>query len=205
MKQSAVPKPTLGRIPLYLDYLRSLPEDAGENISATIIAKALELGEVQVRKDLGYVIGTGRPKTGHVTRELIRQLECFLGSQDSVPAILVGAGKLGRALLDYDGFQEYGLKIVAAFDVDKEKTGSTETGKSVYSLEELPAFCSAYHVRIGVITVPKEAAQNVCDQMLACGIDAIWSFAPCVLKVPDGVVLQQENLALSLAHLKQQL
>ena len=204
MKMNAVPKPTLGRLPMYLNYLKSLPGDGNEHISATTIAKELELGEVQVRKDLGLVTGTGRPKTGHVRKELIQRLEAYLSGEARVPAVLAGAGKLGRALLEYRGFEEYGLEIIAAFDCDETKTGETESGKKIFHNDRLQDICQNNQVRIGVITVPVHAAQNVCDMMVACGIRAIWNFAPCALKTPDGVIVQQENLALSLAHIKKQ-
>lgn len=204
MKLNAVPKPTLGRLPMYLHYLKSLPGSCDEHISATTIAKALELGEVQVRKDLGLVTGTGRPKTGHVRKELIQRLEEYLSGEACVPAVLAGAGKLGRALLDYEGFREYGLEIIAAVDCDIDKTGETESGKKVFHSDELCDICTENDIKIGVITVPVGAAQDVCDQMVACGIRAIWNFAPCTLKTPEGVIVQQENLALSLAHIKKQ-
>lgn len=204
MKPGAIPKPTLGRLPLYLHYLRNLPDNGDEHISATVIAKALELGEVQVRKDLGLVTGTGRPKTGHVRKDLIRKLEEYLSGENCVPAVLAGAGKLGRALLEYDGFREYGLEIIAAFDLDENRIGKTEAGKPIWHNDRLCDVCGEHRVKIGVITVPVHAAQDVCDKMVACGIRAIWNFAPCTLKVPDGVIVQQENLALSLAHIKKQ-
>ena len=203
MKMGTVPKPTLGRLPMYLNYLKSLPGSDTEHISATMIAKALSLGEVQVRKDLGLVTGTGRPKTGHVRRELIAKLEEYLSGEWLVPAILAGAGKLGCALMEFDGFKEYGLDIIGAVDSDAEKAGPTECGKWIAHNSELKEICEKYNVRIGVITVPAHAAQEACDMMIACGIRAIWNFAPCALRVPEGIVVQQENLALSLAHIKQ--
>ena len=115
LKRSEVPRATLGRIPSYLKYLKSLPQDV-RTISATSLAKGLGLGEVQVRKDLSAVSGAGRPKIGYYTAELIASLEVFLGCGDQSGAIIIGAGKLGRALLDYQGFSEYGLEILAAFD-----------------------------------------------------------------------------------------
>ena len=115
MKQPDISKATLGRIPLYLNYLRGI-RPYTENISATALAKELELGEVQVRKDLGAVSGAGSPKTGYRVEELICALKAFLYTENSEDTVLVGAGKLGRALLDYNGFLSYGMDITAAFD-----------------------------------------------------------------------------------------
>lgn len=196
---------TLGRLPAYLQYLKSLNLKENVNISATVIAKALGLGEVQVRKDLSAVSGAGRPKLGYKTTALITRLEEVLGQNAVSKAVIIGAGKLGNALLDYNGFSNYGLEIAAAFDIDEGKVGVTETGKSIFSLNTLEEYCTSEGVKIGVITVPGVAAQEICDRLVNCGVTAIWNFAPCALNVPEGIILQQENLALSLAHLKLQM
>lgn len=203
MNGGCVPKATLGRLPVYLRYLESVRE-INKNISATNIAKALGFGEVQVRKDLGAVSGEGKPKIGYNTQELIERLECYLGQNNRRQAVIVGAGKLGRALLDYDGFSDYGLEIAAAFDAEAEKITVAESGKPIYPMEEFEGFCYRSDIKIGIITVPKNAAQSVCDLMVKSNISAIWSFAPVSLHVPDSVALRQENLALSLAHLNKQ-
>lgn len=189
----------LERLPIYLNYLRSLPEDTS-NVSATSIALALGLGHVQVRKDLAKVSDEGRRRTGRSREKLIRDIEEYLDYATTTGTILVGAGKLGRALLDYDGFDEMGLNVMAGFD--RSPAGKqTEHGKAIYPMSRLELFCKCYDVRIGIIAVPAESAQEVCDMMVACGIRAIWNFAPVHLKVPDHVVLQSENLAASLASL----
>ncbi len=199
-EQKTVSRATLGRIPVYLQYLRSC---AAENptVSAASIARALGLGDVQVRKDLASVSGAGKPKIGYETAELIKRLESFLCLSRPNRAVIAGAGKLGRALLDYDGFNDYGLEIAAAFDIDPEKFGATGSGKRVYPMDRLCEFCRQQQIRIGIITVPQQAAQQVCDAMLEGGVTAIWDFAPGMVTVPEGVSLQRENLALSLAHL----
>jgi len=203
MEKSVVPKATLGRLPLYLRYLRSLPEDT-KYVSATSVAKALDLGEVLVRKDLGAISGQGRPKVGYTAEGLIASLEHFLGFDNRTPAVLVGAGRLGRALLEYDEFEDYGVRIVAAFDCDERRIGPGP-GVEIYPVERLESFCKENGVRIGIITVGASSAQQVCDQMVKSGIGAIWNFAPCALRVPKGVLLKRETLALSLAHLNHQL
>jgi len=195
--QSAISRATLGRLPAYLHYLENV---TSEHISAAAVARALDLGEVLVRKDLSLVCGKGKPKTGYDTDALTASLKAALGVNKVTPAVLVGAGKLGTALLDYSGFRDYGMEIIAAFDKDAEKSRNT-TGKPVYSMEQLRRFCQIQDVKIGIITVPASAAQSVCDQLIASGIEAIWNFSPVMLKVPQGIALQNENLALSLAHL----
>ena len=205
MERSNVTKATLGRLPQYLQFLNGLPPGQYDHISATTIAKMLSLGEVQVRKDLAAVSGLGKPKVGYHTSELIKDLEDALGCKKLTPAILVGAGKLGRALLDYNGFEEYGVQITAAFDCNEQVLRMNKTSKEILPISSLKKYCTENGIRIGIITVGSGSAQDVCDQMLEAGITAIWNFAPCQLKVPDNVLVKQENLALSLAHLNSQI
>ena len=205
MNGYSIPKATLGRLPLYLQYLKSLPVIDGTTISATAIAKRLSLGDVQVRKDLAAVSGTGKPKVGYERAKLIRDIEDHLGYEKLTNAILVGAGKLGKALLDYDGFEDFGVRIIAGFDCNEQVIHMGNTAKAIMPIRELDEFCSQNQVRLGIITVGQGSAQDVCDMMVASGITAIWNFAPCTLKVPTGVLLQQENLALSLAYLNNQI
>ena len=204
MDRSAISKATLGRLPTYLSFIRDLPPERVPYISATTIAKHLNLGEVQVRKDLAAVSGAGKPKLGYATTELVERLEECLGCHHLTPAVLVGAGRLGRALLQYDEFERYGVKIVAAFDAS-EQAILQESKTEILPMSRFASFCKDNHVAIGIITVSENAAQSVCDQMVANGITAIWNFAPCKLEVPDGILLQNEKLALSLAHLRNQL
>ena len=204
MDKCTISKATLGRLPSYLEFLRDLPPDKVPYISATAIAKHLGLGEVQVRKDLAAVSGAGKPKLGYVTAELVEKLEECLGCNQVTSAVLVGAGKLGRALLQYDEFEKYGVKISAAFD-SNERAISLGSKTEILPMNQFEYFCKNQNIKLGIITVGEGSAQAVCDQMVKSGITAIWNFAPCKLKVPIGVLLQNENLALSLAHLNNQL
>jgi len=202
MNGYSIPKATLGRLPQYLEYLRSLPE-IRRTISATAIAKALSLGDVQVRKDLASVCGAGKPKIGYETDKLITDIESHLGYKRLTNAVLVGAGKLGRALLDYDGFEDFGVKIVAGFDCNE--TVLAKGTKDILPIRDIEVYCREHDVKLGIITVGQGSAQDVCDKLVESGIKAIWNFAPVTLKVPNGVLLRQENLALSLAYLKDQI
>ncbi len=199
MKNTNITRATLGRLPIYLEYIRSYASDG--MISASAIARGLGLGEVMVRRDLSHVCGEGRPKIGYPTKTLINDIETVLGVHRCVPAIIVGAGKLGSALQGYKGFEKYGLKIVAGFDCDSKKLDIQNHEHPIFPMERLNEFCRLQNVHIGILTVPAEAAQKVCDMMLQSGITAIWNFAPRKLIVPDHVAVKQENLALSLAHL----
>lgn len=201
MKTTDVSRAALGRIPVYLKFIESLPQDV-ETVSATTIAKALGFGEVQVRKDLGAICGSGKPRIGYTVSDLKASLEYLIDSRNG-KTVIVGAGKLGRALLDYGGFSDYGLDILAAFDMDVSQNNAS--GKPILPIDGLHDFCKENNVSIGVITVPAKAAQEVCDKLCQSGIKAIMSFAPCKLTAPEGVAIQYENMALSLAHLKTQI
>ena len=205
MNGYSIPKATLGRLPVYLQYLKTLSGSHRGMISATAIAKGLSLGDVQVRKDLAAVSGAGKPKVGYETDKLIKDIESHLGYEGLTNAVLVGAGKLGRALLDFEGFEEFGVRIVAGFDCNEFAINEGNMSKPILSVRELNAFCAEHSVKIGIVTVGQGSAQEVCDMLVASGVSAIWNFAPCVIKVPEGVLLKQENLALSLAHLNNQI
>lgn len=201
----SVSKQTLERLPLYLNYLKSLPKDEVPNISATVIAEKLGLNDVQVRKDLAMISSGGRPKIGYITADLTADIERFLGYGNADRAVIIGAGHLGQALLCYQGFLDYGLDVVAAFDTDKRIIGAEFGGKQVLPIEKLPELCRRMKIRMGIITVPASAAQLVCDQLIESGIMAVWNFAPVYLKVPKDVLVQNENMAYSLAVLSKHL
>ena len=204
MERKEISKAVLKRLPGYLSYLRSIPEGNSPYISATALANALGMGEVQVRKDLAMVSDGGRPKIGYLRESLIEDISQFLGYDNTTGAILVGAGKLGQALLGYSGFSAYGLNILAAFDAQPVAEKSEE-GRPIYPMEKMESFCRTNKVLMGIITVPAEFAQSVCDQMIKSGIKAIWNFAPTHLDVPANILVQNENMATSLAVLSMHL
>ncbi len=205
MSYNSIPKATLGRLPKYLLYLKELPDIKDATISATAVAKGLSLGEVQVRKDLAAVSGAGKPKIGYKRAKLIDDIENCLGYDEVTHAVLVGAGKLGRALLDYDGFEKFGVKIIAGFDCNEKAFHIGKNSKEILPIKDICVYCKEHDVKLGIITVGQGSAQEVCDILTESGIKAIWNFAPCALKVPSGVLLKHENLALSLAHLNNQI
>ena len=204
MERKEVSKSVLKRLPGYLSYLKGLPEGTMPYISATALANALGMGEVQVRKDLAMVTDGGRPKIGYQREHLIDDIEQFLGYDNTTAAVLIGAGKLGQALLGYSGFDAYGLNILAAFDVAPSMARTVE-GKPIYPMEQLEGFCRTNKVLMGIITVPQDHAQEVCDRLIGYGVKAIWNFAPVHLDVPDHILVQAENMATSLAVLSMHL
>ncbi len=193
----------LARMPLYMSYLKKL--EGVEYISAPVLAASLDLNDVQVRKDLAAVSRRpGLPKKGFPVKGLLYDIADVLGYHNEKDAILVGAGQLGKALLSYKGFEEYGIRIAAAFDTDQ----SMVDGKTIFPVSKMKDLCGRMKIHIGIITVPAAAAQQVCDELIDCGILAIWNFAPVHLNTPSSILVQNENMASSLAllsnHLRQQ-
>jgi redox-sensing transcriptional repressor len=201
-----VSKQAIGRFPYYLKFLSELHANRQEYVSASMIASSLRLYEVQVRKDLAAVSRrAGKPGVGFPVARLIDDIKRALHYDSRNRALLVGAGHLGKALLSYRGFDDYGLEIVAAFDTDASLHGSEVSGKTIFPLERLEELRESLGVKIGIIAVPSGAAGRVCDLLVASGILAIWNFAPTYLSVPEHVLVQNENMAASLALLSKHL
>lgn len=205
MQARIVSEPTLKRLPLYHRFLKELQTAGRETVSCTDIGRDLDLDPTQVRKDLESVGIVGRPRIGYFLVKVIDGLEQFLGWKNTNDAFLVGAGSMGSALLGYHKFEQCGLKIVTAFDLDPSKIGTRIHGKHVLPLAKLPDLARRMHVLIGIITVPALEAQAVADLMIAGGIRAIWNFAPLRLRVPEQVIVHNEDLYCSLASLSQKL
>lgn len=203
---TSISRQALQRLPYYLYYLKSLYNKGMNNVSSPMIAKELRLNNVQVRKDLAAVsrIG-GKPRTGFDVEDLIQCIESYLGYNNINEAVLVGAGQLGRALLSYSGFENYGLRIVAAFDNNEKIINTKVCGKCVLPMEMLSGLCHRLSIHIGIITVPANAAQSACDKLIENGVLAIWNFAPVHLSVNDGIIVHNENVATSLAILSNHL
>lgn len=209
-KLPTLSKQALRRLPEYLNLLTALQAQGVQNVSSPVLARQLHYGEVQVRKDLAAVSSEGgRPKTGFEVGQLIRDLTSFLGFDNADSAVLVGAGQLGNALLSYDGFAACGVKILAAFDSNEALSGTRVHGKQVFPVSRLEELCRRLGAHIGIITTPASAAQEICDRLVSAGVLAIWNFAPITLSVPESILVQNENMASSLAilssHLRQRL
>lgn len=197
-----ISKATVARMPLYLHFLQEEASKGAQYISSTVIAQNISVSSVLVRKDLALVSSeAGRPRLGFAISRLIVDIEKFLGYDVLSDAVIVGAGGLGRAFLGYEGFKNNGLNIVAAFDVSEKLIGTHVLGKEILPISELDSFVKEHKIRIGIITVPKAAAQDVLNKMVEAGIKAIWNFAPAPLRAPKDVVLKTEDLAASLAML----
>ena len=198
--KSTIPVTSLQRLPVYLNYLKSL-SGTREFISSGAIAHALNMGEVLVRKDLAFTSAQGRTRVGYNTCELIAALEEYLGCNEIKNAVIFGAGGLGSALLSYGGFGNYGIRIVSAFDNNPLKKGSEVSGKPVLGVEEAPEFISRNNVKLAVICVPAKVAQEVTDILVGCNLKSILNFAPAQLTVPEGFNVLNIDVAANLAIL----
>lgn len=199
---SSISRQTLLRLPDFLNYLRLKKDEGLINISSPTIASEMRLHEVQVRKDLASVSTvSGKPKVGFNLEMLIEDIESILGYDNITDAVLVGVGHLGKALLSYEGFGEHGVKIVAGFDIKNEVVGKEISSTKIFGLDKLKDLSKRLNVHIGIIATSASSAQSVCDEMIEAGICAIWNFAPVHLKHPKGIIVKNENLAISLAVL----
>ena len=206
MSKEKISKATIARMPLYLHFLQEENSKGAQYISSTVIAQNISVSSVLVRKDLEMVSSQpGRPRLGFSVSRLMVDIEKFLGFDNLSDAIIVGAGGLGRAFLGYEGFKNNGLNVIAAFDVAENVIGTRVAGKEILPLHSLPDFVAEHKIKIGIITVPKYAAQDVLNQMVDAGIKAVWNFAPATLRAPKDIVLKTEDLAASLAILAGQL
>ena len=200
--EEKISKASIARMPLYLHYLQEESSKGAQYISSTVIAQNISVSSVLVRKDLALVSSeAGRPRLGFAVSRLIVDIEKFLGYNQLSDVVIVGAGGLGRAFLGYEGFKNNGLNVVAAFDVSEKLVGMQIAGKTVLPMRDLKAFVQEHEIKIGIITVPKHAAQEVVNMLVDAGVKAVWNFAPAPLRVPKDIVLKTEDLAASLAML----
>ena len=201
MKIAEIPRPTLERLPLYYRSLSLWKEKGVTTVSSVDIGRDVGVNVVQVRKDLAYFGEFGRPGVGYNVEYLMSELAKLLGFTISTRAVLIGAGRLGTAIVSYGGFQRYSVEVSALFDIDPDKFGQDVSGAPVKSLHELPQFLAENKIHLGIITVPAIAAQDVADVLVANGVKAIWNFAPISLQVPATVKVRNEDLAVGLATL----
>jgi redox-sensing transcriptional repressor len=194
-----VPEPTLRRLPWYLAYAQLILKEGELNISSTQIAKNIAVDASMVAKDLSYVQVTGRTRVGYDVKELVDVLEEFLGFTNSHKAFLFGVGSLGGALMHDNGLEQFGLEVVAGFDVKHELTGTNINKIPIHHLDRFVELQKKTAINIGILTVPVDKAQEVSDVMIAGGIQAIWNFTPFRIRVPENVIVQNTSIYAHLA------
>lgn len=196
--KNQVPEPVLRRLPWYLAYIKLLQARGKEVVSSTYIARSIGIDPSLVAKDLSYVNIVGKTRVGYSTDEMVEVLGKFLGFVDQHKAYVFGCGNLGAALIRDKGLYQYGLDIVAGFDTSPEVIGDDSLGVPIYDMADLDLRAED-DVRIGVLTVPVEFAQEVTDQLVANGFKAIWNFTPFRISVPEDVVVENLSMYASLA------
>jgi redox-sensing transcriptional repressor len=196
-----VSRKAIYRLSLYLRSLQTLLDNRVESVSSEILASNTGVTPAQVRRDLARFGSFGKRGFGYDVARLHTALSGVLGTNRLHPVILVGAGNLGSALANYEGFKREGFELAAAFDAHPERRAAGPLRVPVLPLDQLPAFISEHAVRIAILAVPGQVAQEVANRLCAAGIRAILNFAPVVLLVPDGVNVNNVNLAAELENL----
>jgi len=194
-------EPTLKRLPVYLQLLQKLNSEGKIYTSAPTMAAVLELDATQIVKDLSVTGIKGKPKVGYHVTELINTIEVYLGFNRRNEAFLIGAGKLGQALISYHELQDFGIRIIAAFDVDPNKVDTKYGVTPILHIEKLGELASRLGVAIGILTVPPPLAQKTAEAMVKSGIKAIWNLTPIKLKLPDNIIIQDTSMYANVAVL----
>ena len=204
MKKSSrpeIPRKTIYRLSVYLRCLARLKEKNIQTVSSEALAKVAGVKPTQLRKDLAYFGTFGTRGLGYDVGELSQMIADELGTSRLQPVILIGVGNLGLALLSYRGFEKEGFEIVAAFDVDPSRPRDKKITQPIFGIEDLPRLVQKFGVRMAILTVPAEVAQEVANTLVQCGIVGILNFSPIVLSVPEDVMVNNVNLAMELENL----
>lgn len=194
-----LPEPTLRRLPWYLAYVAMLRQEGVENVSSRTLARDLAVDASQIAKDLSFINIRGKTRIGYDVAELEAALKAYLDFGISHNAVMVGVGSLGAALMRDTGLLHYGLKIVAGIDTNPAVVGREINGIKIYSPGELPNLVEMLGIRIGIIAVPVEKAQDVADRLVDAGIKALWNFTPRRIVVADGIVVANTSIYSHLA------
>lgn len=198
-QRELIPEPALRRLPWYLAYVSLLRERKVEYVSSTQISRELNVDASQIAKDLSLLDIRGKTRIGYEVPLLEKKLEEFLGFKRRHRAVVIGAGSLGRALMQDSGLISYGLEIVAAFDIAPALVGTVQNGIRVYDMSALKEEMSRLGAAVGILTVPVEYAQSAADALIDAGVKAIWNFAPYRISAPDGVVITNTSIYAHLA------
>jgi len=199
--RAKIPRPTVKRLSLYLRELESQLAQESHTISSKRLGEALALTDAQVRKDLAFFGQFGHPGIGYRTKELIGQLRTILGTDRQWNAAVVGAGNIGRALMAYDKFRRNGFDIVAVFDANAAIVGQQIAGHKVRPMDDLPKLVAERAIKIGIVAVPAEAAQEVTESLIEAGVLGILNFTPKRLDVGDAVSVVSVDFSVALEQL----
>jgi redox-sensing transcriptional repressor len=198
VEKPLIPGKTIYRLSIYHRCLHRLEENLIETVSSSTLAKAAGVNPAQLRRDLGYLGTFGTRGLGYPVVELAEAIREVLGREHLQPVILVGVGNLGAALLRYDGFQKEGFEVVSAFDAVPEAVVLRGIDVPIHHVDEMPGFVEKNEVKLAVLSVPAEHAQEVANNLVEAGVQGILNFSPTVLQVPGTVTVNSVDLALEL-------
>lgn len=198
-KDILLPEPTLRRLPWYLAYVNMLQSQGIDYVSSTQISKDINVDSSKIAKDLSFLNIKGKTRIGYQVDNLAAELSNFLGFRQEHSAIMIGVGSLGAALIQDSGLIQYGLRIVAGFDINEEIIGKEICGVPVFNISDLKEQQIIYKANIGILAVPVEHAQESADLLSECGVKAIWNFTPFRIKVDEDMVIQNTSIYAHLA------
>src|SRR5438552_1443315 len=196
-----IPNPAVRRLSLYLRQLEAFQRKERRTISSKQLGESLGLTDAQVRKDLAYFGQFGHPGIGYRVEDLIAQVKRILGTDKTWNVLLIGAGNLGRALMAYRAMYHKGFRLVAVFDADPANVGKKQASFVIQPLGELATTVQKQAIKLAIIAVPADNAQDVADQLVAAGVRGLLNFAPVSISVPPEVALNAVDLAVQLEQL----
>ena len=196
-----IPNPAVRRLSLYLRQLEAFKRKDRRTISSKQLGESLGLTDAQVRKDLAYFGQFGHPGIGYKVDDLIAEVRRILGTDKIWNVLLVGAGNLGRALMAYRGFASKGFQLAAVFDNDPAKVGKKQGAFTVQPLSDLEPTIRAHNIKLAMLAVPADVAQDVADQLIEAGVRGLLNFAPVSITVPQQIAINSVDLAVQLEQL----
>ena len=196
-----VPDATIHRLPLYLEKLKLLQAIGVEDVSSRQLAESLDIKASQLRHDFHYFGGFSRPGRPYQVDKLVPALEKIIGIAEPVPTAIIGAGHLGQALANYQNLDVQGFPVRGIFDNNPQVIGLEMRGQPVRDMVDLEKVIKEENIRIAILTVPSVHAQAVAARLVEAGVIGIFNFAPTDLKVPEGVAVRTERLAVGIMSL----
>ncbi len=199
--KNEIPRQAVYRLSVYLRCLNRLNSNGIQTVSSGALAAAAGVKPTQLRKDLTYFGQFGTRGLGYEVSQLTHMISNVLGTEKLQPVVMIGVGNLGLALLSYRGFEQEGFEIVAAFDAEPERERNKKIGQPILPMEALAPFIKEHQVKMAILCIPSEAAQETGNLLIQNGITGILNFAPIVLQVPDTIMVNNVNLAIELENL----
>ncbi|MEN6429769.1 MAG: redox-sensing transcriptional repressor Rex, partial [Coriobacteriales bacterium] len=199
-KPQEIPEGVIERLPLYLGVLIQLRHDGQSTVSSARLGELTDVNPAQIRRDLTHFGSFGKRGVGYDVPTLVERIQHILGADHIHRLALVGAGNLGAAIANYDGLRQHGFHITAVFDKDPRRVGEKAADTIVHHIDELARVISEQGIKIGIIAVPPEAAQEVADMLTAAGVRIILNYTPMLVRVPPDVTLHNTDPVHELLH-----